>query len=234
MISSSISTYFHDYREMMMTRKLKRKKIVINDDNSDVEVIVKRKLRKRYKKQKCAYVAIVGVDSIPCRKNAVGKSTLCKEHGGNPIDHDNLVSVIDDKSVLGNSKFDAKVHPLLFIDLSRQGMSEVEIAASFEIGKDTLLKWAERYKEFATAFEIGQALHEAWWLQQGKSGLHNVRNFNTVLFKFLTGNKLGYSEKIENKNLNMNVHGVLLVPSKISPEDWAAQNEEPIPEAEVV
>jgi len=78
---------------------------------------------------------------------------------------------------------------------------------------------------FNTAPEIGQALHEAWWIQQGKNGLTN-RGFNTSLFKFLTSNKLGYSDKMETKSLNMNLHGVLMVPDKMSDDEW--ENDEDI------
>ena len=72
---------------------------------------------------------------------------------------------------------------------------------------------------FNKAYDIGKAMHEAWWIEQGKSGLNN-RGFNTSLFKFLTSNKLGYSDKMETKNMNMNVHGVLMVPDKVSEEEW--------------
>ena len=74
-----------------------------------------------------------------------------------------------------------------------------------------------------TAFEVGQVLHEAWYLKTGKDGLKQ-RGFNTTLFKFLAGNKLGYSDKMESKNfnLNQNVHGVLVVPAKVSEEEWEA------------
>ena len=69
--------------------------------------------------------------------------------------------------------------------------------------------------------EIGEAMHETWYLLQGKNNLENPR-FNTGLFKFLTANKLGYAEKVESKNINMNAHGVLLIPNQQSEDEWAA------------
>ena len=108
------------------------------------------------------------------------------------------------------------------IDLSRQGMSDVEIAAEIGVGVSTLRGWADQYEEFSTAYEIGQALHESWYLQKGKAGL-DQRNFNTSLFKFLTGNKLGYADKVETKNLNMNTCGVLVAPAKQSMDEWEAE-----------
>lgn len=221
-----------------MSHKLKRKKRKEdNTANAELPKKRKRRLRKRYKKQKCAFVDTIGNDTLQCNYYAVGKSTLCKKHGGDPIDKDNLVlTVVDgitDTLALKGTKFNPAIHPLLFIDLSRQGLSDIEIAAQFKVGINALRSWSETYVEFATAYEVGQALHEAWWLRQGKSGLHNVRNFNTVLFKFLTGNKLGYSDKMETKNLNMTAHGVLLVPSKVTEDEWEDQNND-IQEAEIV
>jgi hypothetical protein len=218
-----------------MTIKTKKRKLrkLRKKDKEIIKEIVQlctdtgiktRKLKKRYKKQKCAfYMMNLAGENIRCKRNAVGSSTLCSDHGGERIDKKNLI-LASESTLSINSKFKPHIHPILFIDLSRQGMSEVEIAAEFQIGVSTLKKWSETFAEMATAYEIGKALHEAWWLQQGKSGLNNVRNFNTNLFKFLTGNKLGYSDKIQTTNLNMNTHGVLLVPGVVSESEWAEQN----------
>jgi len=191
-------------------------KITISKDNSAVPARKIKKI-KRYKPQRCAYVDENGVQ---CRFKAVGKSTLCKKHGGDPIIKDNLITM-DEASqlIIGASKFDIASHPILYIELSREGLSEVEIAAQFGVSVETIRKWAEKYEIFNRAYDIGKAMYEAWWLVQGKSGLGN-RFFNTSLFKFLTSNKLGYSDKMETKALNMNVHGVLLVPDKVSEDEW--------------
>jgi hypothetical protein len=116
------------------------------------------------------------------------------------------------------------MHPLSYIEFSRLGMADVEIAAQFEVGLDTLRNWADTFVEMNSAYEIGQAMYEAFYLNSGRENLTNTR-FNTSLFKFITGNKLGYTEKIESKNFNANVnHGVLLVPDTMSIDDWEKQN----------
>lgn len=207
-----------------MSRKLKRRQKSKNTEQKTVRdetgekkplKVRKRVKRLKYRKQRCAFVS----DGKQCKKLAVGKSTLCKKHGGNPIIKDNLIKQEDHALIGLNSKFDPTIHPVMFMDLSRSGLSDIEIAAEFSVGINTLRAWAEKYEMFATAYEIGQALHEAWWLQQGKAGLNN-RGFNTSLFKFLTSNKLGYSDKMETKSLNMNVHGVLVIPDQVSEEEW--------------
>ncbi len=197
--------------------KVKKKKI-----EEAKKPLVKRKLKRKkiYVKEKCHYHE----GGIRCTRNAIGNGQLCKLHGGER----DLTNVLSPEAtqlylaVKGHSiKFNPGIHPLQMIDLSRQGMSDVEIAAEIGVGVGTLRGWADQYEEFSLAYEIGQALHESWWLQKGKTGL-DQRNFNTSLFKFLTGNKLGYADKVETKNLNMNTCGVLVVPTKQSMDEWEA------------
>jgi len=178
---------------------------------------------KRYIKAKCDFVY---PDGCTCRNNAVGKGTLCRKHDGDPIIKENMIPITTERSLVHyNSKFDPAVHPLMYIELSRTGMSKVEIAAHMETSVSALQSWAEKFESFHTASEIGDALHEAWWIQRGKGGLDS-RNFNTSLFKFLTSNKLGYSDKMETKSTNLNIHGVLLAPDAVSEDQWEAENEE--------
>ncbi len=199
-------------------RKLKKK------SKTDPAKRPERIIRK-YKKQRCDFVTI-DVDTkevSQCKNNAVGKGTLCKKHGGDPIIKENLIPIQHENELISvGTKFNPAIHPLQYIELSREGMSKVEIAAAMEVSITALQGWAEKFESFNTASEIGDALHETWWIQQGKGGLES-RHFNTSLFKYLTMNKLGYSDKIEQKNLNMNVHGVLAVPDKVSAEEWEAE-----------
>jgi len=193
---------------------------------------LKKKLKKKYKKnpdpkthkiyklQKCAFH---DSDGKRCLRNAVGKSTLCELHGGSRIDLENTHDAEETKALVKSSPlalFLPDKHPIWYIELSQDGKSPVEIASLFKVSISTIKAWSEKYREFAIAYEIGQAMHEAWWLSRGKEGLDS-RTFNTSLYKFLTGNKLGYSDKIETKTHNTHtIHGVLLVPDKVSAEQW--------------
>lgn len=211
-----------------MPRKLRRKIKRLNrrvepESQPEQEKTVRPKKIKKYRKQRCKYVDEQGNQ---CKYNAVGKSTLCKKHGGDPVIKENLIPAKSEPALVGLvTKYDPVTHPVLFMDYSRMGMSDVEIAAEFKVSVETLRNWAEKYEMFNRAFEIGKAMHEAWWLEKGKSGLNN-RGFNTALFKFLTSNKLGYSDKMETKSLNMNVHGVLKVPDAVSEEEWEKDDED--------
>ena len=202
-----------------MKRTLRRKIKKKNSESKSepLNFTPKRKRIKRYKKQRCVYILEGG---LQCSSYAVGKGTLCKKHGGNPIIKENLVNESEASLIIGKrTKYNPETHPILYIHFAKRGFSEVEIAAEFKVSVETLHNWAERYVIFNEAYEIGKALHEAWWLEQGKANLEN-RSFNTTLYKFLTSNKLGYSDKMESKSLNMNIHGVLKVPDRVSEEEW--------------
>lgn len=190
---------------------IKEKRALLKKTSNHTTEPPEIKVLKRYKKEQCVVEG--------CRFNAVGSGDVCKKHGGDPVIEGNLLDMDQvPTSQLVASAYDPAVHPMMYIELSRTGMSQVEIAAEIGVGASTLRNWSEKFKEFNTAYEVGQALHEAWWLQEGKANLDN-RGYNTGLFKFLTGNKLGYSEKIESKNLNVTA-GVLMVPQQLSDVDW--------------
>jgi hypothetical protein len=181
-----------------------------DDVPEDVQVI------REYPKQKCAKKG--------CNRNAVGKGDLCKKHGGRPVVEENLISYHNAPSALVNgSKFDPEKHPRLFMELSKIGKLDPEIAAEFGVSVPTIQHWAETLTEYAYAYEAGQAMQEAWWLSEGKNNLDN-RGYNVSLYKFITGNKLGYSDKIESRNLNVHA-GVLMVPGSMSLEEWEKQTE---------
>ncbi len=204
------------------TRKLKKRKLKKISVANTVDPIPLRSI-KRYVKQKCAFIH---TDGHKCKNYAVGKGSLCRTHGGDPIIKENLIPQKYETQLLSfASKFNPAVHPLQYIDLSRTGMSKVEIAAAMEVSVIALKNWAEKFESFNSAVEIGDALHEAWWIQRGKGGLDS-RNFNTSLFKFLTSNKLGYSDKMETKSTTLSLHGVLLAPDAVTEDEW--ENEDAI------
>lgn len=208
--------------EKISVKKPKQKIKSIKPIKLDKVTEVPRKLKKYYKPQKCAFIKD---DGTQCRKSAVGKGTLCPTHGGNPVIKENLYKDAEE-IMLPNCRvrYDPAYHPIKFIKMSRDGLSEVEIAAEFQIAVITIADWAEKFESFYIARDVGKAMHEAWWLHQGKENL-NERSFNTNLFKYMTMNKLGYSDKIEQKSMNMNLHGVLMVPDAVSEDEWEKEED---------
>lgn len=197
-------------------RKLKRKSGAFEEVKKEP---VKKYKRVKYKKARCSHIFENGER---CKRFASGSSDKCITHGGSVFAPETLPAS-SFNAIVENGRYNPIEHPMLYLQLARSGMSDVEIAAQFQVSVAAIRGWAEQYKEFGIAYEIGQAMHEAWYLRVGKGGLNN-RFFNTSLYKFLTGNKLGYSEKIETKNLNQNQYGVLLVPAGMTVDDWEQKN----------
>jgi len=197
---SSLREKYRDKKPIGKKRRLKRIKKV-----------------KVYKKEKCCFIYENG---LRCRSWAIGSGQLCKKHGGEK-DIKNTLSIVDTELYLQtfSPKYKPGVHSMQFIQLSKEGKSDVEVAAEMEISIGTLKNWGSLFEEFAMAMEIGYTLYEAYWLAKGEKGI-TTRGFNASLYKFITGNKLGYSEKVESKNVNMNVHGVLVAPSPKTVEEW--------------
>ena len=186
---------------------------------------LKKKTRTKYKKGKCQFIYPENHKRYgkPCKRNAIGKGTLCGKHGGIP----DIDSMLPTTTNLEITKYEPSYHCVQAIKLGLTGHSITEIAAKFGISLRGLQMWTEKYLDFYEAMEVAKTLNETWWLEKGKNNLTNLR-FQTPLYKFLTGNILGYSDKIESKNMNMNVHGVLMVPGKMTDEEWEQEAEENI------
>jgi hypothetical protein len=208
--------------------KFKEKGLALKGEEKRKAILKKRigPKKKIYVDARCAYVSPEGKR---CTRKAIGSGQTCRDHGG-VVDLENTLSPEATRLYLAiqgeQTPFLPNLHPLQYIDLSRQGCSPVEIAAEIGVGEGTLKKWADRYSEMALAVDIGKAMHESWWLSQGKTGL-NKRGFNTNLYKYLTSNKIGYSDKMETKSTNMHIHGVLVVPGSQSVDEWEESRRDP-------
>ena len=182
----------------------------------------------KYESARCSFV---GEDGVQCRGFACSGISFCRVHAkmmglsrGDivrssecDVSYKNLP-----ESYLVRTKFDIGKHPLLYIKLSRLGKSDVEIASEFGVSLGTLMKWVSEISEMKEAYEIGQTMYEAFFLKKGVENLDNDR-FNNVLYKYLTMNKLGYSDKMETKSTMSGLHGVMVVPSTMSVSEWESQ-----------
>ena len=175
-----------------------------------------------YESKQCAYV---NADGVQCKAFATGNGSLCAVHTDRVNQTTKLAAPYEKHPVerIRKTSFDPVFHPLEFIKLSRLGYSDVEIAAEFGISKATLKRWANDFLEFQEAYDIGLTMYEAFFLKKGTDNLENDR-FNNTMFKYLAGNKLGYTDKIETKNTNTGGFGVLLVPGQVSLEEWERAN----------
>lgn len=212
-------------------RVLKARSKNLDSRDSDEDIETPRELGK-YEKKRCSFsYRDKSGNLVQCKSWACGGIDLCRVHakemGMSSLD---IVKSRDGdvefqklpESYLIRTKFQIEKHPLLYIKMSKMGKSDVEIASEFGISLGTLKRWVSEISEMKEAYEIGQTMYEAFFLKKGVENLENDR-FNNVLFKYLTMNKLGYSDKMETKSTMSGLHGVMVIPGTMSVEDWEKQ-----------
>lgn len=69
------------------------------------------------------------------------------------------------------TKYNPEFHPSDFIEKSKKGKTFAQIAASWDISRDTLWKWTDRHKEFSDAVKKGRELAEDWYMNLGQGAL---------------------------------------------------------------
>ena len=57
------------------------------------------------------------------------------------------------------------------VELGRDGLSRVQIAAEFDVAKSTLQEWEKQYPEFSVAITRAMTLSQAWWEKKGQECL---------------------------------------------------------------
>ncbi len=68
------------------------------------------------------------------------------------------------------------------IELGREGMSVVEMAAEIGVARSTLEEaWPAAHEEFSEAFARARELSQAWWERQGRVGL-TAERFNAQVY----------------------------------------------------
>ncbi len=84
------------------------------------------------------------------------------------------------------------------LEIMRQGYSISATAVKMDIDPAKLYDWVKQHKDFAKAFARGKELQKLFYEDKGLQNLTN-RNFNAPLFKFMSGQMLGWYEKQEIK-----------------------------------
>lgn len=68
------------------------------------------------------------------------------------------------------------------IELGKEGMSVVEMAADIGVSRSSLEEsWPELFPEFSEAFARARELSQAWWEREGRTGLR-ADKFNAQLY----------------------------------------------------
>lgn len=81
-----------------------------------------------------------------------------------------------------------------------EGASDVEVA---KILKITIAKFYQLYEEvtsFRDFAERGRTLSQAWWYEQGRTGLFR-KDFNGALWNFNMKNRHGWTDRVESSDI---------------------------------
>lgn len=68
------------------------------------------------------------------------------------------------------------------VELGKIGFSPAQIAAHFDVARDTLNNWAEAHPEFLAASNRAKVHAQAWWEAKGMDGMEKP-GFNAAVWK---------------------------------------------------
>jgi hypothetical protein len=68
------------------------------------------------------------------------------------------------------------------IELGKAGKSKAQMAASFDVSRQTIDNWAAAHEEFLEALNRAMAHCQAWWEDKGQEGME-VPGFNAAVWK---------------------------------------------------
>lgn len=68
------------------------------------------------------------------------------------------------------------------IDLGKQGKSKAQMAAHFDVSRQTIDNWAQAHPEFLEALNRAMAHCQAWWEDKGMAGME-MPGFNAAVWK---------------------------------------------------
>lgn len=68
------------------------------------------------------------------------------------------------------------------ITLGKDGKSKAQMAAHFDVSRQTIDNWAEEHEEFLEALTRAMAHCQSWWEDMGQSGL-TAHGFNAAVWK---------------------------------------------------
>lgn len=105
------------------------------------------------------------------------------------------------------SSYREEFHPQDFIEQSRKGRTLTQIAASWDISRETVYQWGKSFTEFSDALKRGRELSEAWYIDLGQSAItgnpcaggEKFAKFNLGAYVWLTKNLFKWADQIEEK-----------------------------------
>lgn len=74
------------------------------------------------------------------------------------------------------------------MELGKNGKSIVQIAAALGFSRRAIYDWTERYPEFKEAMDWARQLAQAWWEDQGQTGIWS-KEFNANAYSLQIRNR---------------------------------------------
>ncbi len=108
-----------------------------------------------------------------------------------------------DNATAGQPSKYKKTYCALVLKLMKEGQSILHVANEIGVVRSTIQNWSEKHPEFLVALEKGQQLAEAFWMNQGESGLWNQGQgitFNSTVWKYFMANRFNWKDKQEVEN----------------------------------
>ena len=82
------------------------------------------------------------------------------------------------------------------LSLYGEGAADVEIARALGITIERFYQLSEESDAFKNFAEKGRTLSQAWWYEQGRTGLFREK-FNGALWNFNMKNRYGWADKVD-------------------------------------
>lgn len=108
-------------------------------------------------------------------------------------------------------------HPDELVKLMSQGMTDVEIFASFDITKQTFYRWLRAHEELQEAHELGLPKCEAWWIREMRNCWLNKDDKGFKYCISIMNNKFGWKDKADSVSVTVN-NNQLTIENKSSQE----------------
>lgn len=92
------------------------------------------------------------------------------------------------------------------IEMGRKGKSRAQIAAGFDVARQTIANWEASHPEFLDAMARAHDLALAWWEDQGATGIWAGKQFNAAAYGLQMRNRFsqeyGRPETVVDLNLD--------------------------------
>jgi len=100
-------------------------------------------------------------------------------------------------------------YPQLLVELLGKGKTAVAFCAEVMVSKQTFYIWIDTHPKFKSAYELGTALAEQYWVELGEANVDNP-DFNYNAYAFQMGSRFGIGKTRKSKAKKVAPKGVVI------------------------